>query len=63
MRPRTGNYATGERNGAAKLYAVDIPIIRRKLKEGKAVRAIAREFGVGRTAIKKIRDNETWRDV
>ena len=57
------NYARGEENGMSKLYAQDIPTIRRKLAEGAAVRAVAREFNVTPIAIRKIRNGETWRHV
>jgi DNA-binding NarL/FixJ family response regulator len=59
---QNGN-ATGERNGSSVLLASDIPVIRRRLAEGEAVKAIARGYGVAPSTIRKIRDGKTWRDV
>lgn len=58
-----GRTAAGERQGSAKLTALDVKLIRRLQKEGWAQRALGRKFGVVQGTIGYIIRNETWKDV
>ncbi|MFE0763695.1 hypothetical protein [Streptomyces smyrnaeus] len=50
----------GQHVGSAKLEAWQVQEIRRLLTCGKPIRAIADQYGVGRTAIHSIRTGRTW---
>ncbi len=50
----------GESNGASKLRASDVPIIRQMLREGRTQATIARQFGVSQTAISAIKRGKVW---
>lgn len=50
----------GERHARAKLSAVDVRDVRARLAEGETCNAIAKRFGVGQTAISKIKTGERW---
>lgn len=52
----------GEKNRQAKLRNKDIPSIRRSLKSGVRVSAIAKQYGVSSSAITLIERGITWRD-
>jgi hypothetical protein len=54
--------AKGERNGNAKLTADDVRAIRRRWP-GETQAALAREFGVWKTAIHKIVHREHWQEI
>lgn len=53
----------GERNGNAKLTEWHVRIMRRLFREGKTKTQIAREFGVGDTAVHKIVTGKRWRNL
>jgi hypothetical protein len=57
---RTVFRGCGERNGNAVLKEIDIPIIRKLLKEGKTQKSIAEKFGVRQAAISSIATGDTW---
>jgi hypothetical protein len=54
------NYPIGSRCGTAKLTEQDIPYIRQSTE---GVTALARKFGVGRTAIRRVRSGRGWKHV
>lgn len=56
-----GTKAEGESNGQAKLTADQVSKIKAKLASGSTQRAIAKEFGVSRSAILHINLGTTWR--
>lgn len=53
--------AQGEAVNTAKLKASDIPVIRDRFSQGDTVSAVARDYGVDRRTVRKIRDGQTWR--
>ena len=53
----------GERNPGAKLTAEIVREIRRRISAGESRKALAKEYGVGTSAIGKIHRNERWREV
>lgn len=53
----------GELNHAAKLYAVDIPVIRRLAREGTSQRELGRRFRVSHKAIGKVLNRQTWTHI
>lgn len=53
----------GDRHAMAKLNSADVLVIAERLKGGESSAALGREFGVGRTAIVKIKVGETWSSV
>lgn len=53
----------GEKNGASKLTASKVKCIRRLFKEGASKRKLSLSFGVDRKTVRKIINNETWRNV
>lgn len=53
----------GEDNVSSKLYAVDIPIIRRMLREGISQRSIGARFNVSHKTINKIALGRTWAHI
>ena len=55
--------ARGSRAGRAQLTEQDIPAIRERLSSGESVMSIARAFGIGRGAIRAIKDDKTWRHI
>jgi hypothetical protein len=55
-----GKTAHGERNGLAKLTAVDVIAIRVRLKAGEPGISIAKDFGVTPANISQIRLRHTW---
>jgi hypothetical protein len=56
-----GTILRGEKNPAHKLTPDEVAEIRRRLKTQSAgITAIAKEFCVGRTAIRRIKHGETW---
>ena len=54
------DYAVGERHGLAKLTAEKVRAIR---AASESSRAIARQFGVDKSTILRIRNRETWRHL
>jgi hypothetical protein len=50
----------GERSGTAKLTNEQVYEIRARSRGGERLIALAREFGVGDSAIAKIRDGQSW---
>lgn len=55
-----GTHPSGERNGNAELTAADVTAIRTDLAAGRSRKAIAEEYGVGRTTIDALATGETW---
>lgn len=55
-----GHKARGSKQGKAKLTEADIPKI---LADSRAIRKIARDYGVGSTSIWLIKNGVTWRHV
>lgn len=53
----------GERCHSAKLSESDVRVIRRRVLQGEPMRSIAREYGVGKTAISDIITRHTWAHV
>lgn len=62
-RKRHGTEPFGERHPMRKLGVAQVAEIRRRLAEGDGPSSLAREFGVSRNAIARIRRNEIWRQV
>jgi hypothetical protein len=68
-RVRDGTDNSGERNGSAKLSAVDVMVLRSlNLVDGdgnrdytKSIASLARQFGVGWTAVYNAINGDTWR--
>lgn len=60
VRKGRGRGGRGEKHGASKLRAADIPSIR---MDTRSYAAIGRDYGVGRTAIASVKLGETWRHV
>lgn len=52
--------ARGERHGRAKLTEEQVIIIR---TNGKSVRSTAREFGISRATVRRIRDRILWSHI
>lgn len=61
-RVERGRSATGPRHGQRKLAVEQVVMIRRRIKAGDPMKAIARDFGISDTAVRKIRDGKTWRE-
>lgn len=58
---RTGlKSANGEKNSHAKLTEKDVLEIRKRLKNGESGSALAREYGVQKTAISRIKLRKSW---
>lgn len=55
--------ARGERQGAAKLTAEDVVVIRRRLAAGEHQRVVASDYGVTQNAVWSIKKRLTWRHV
>lgn len=53
----------GEFNGRARLTPDDVRSIRKRAAAGASQRKLAREFGVGQTAISRIVQRKSWRNV
>lgn len=53
----------GEASSKAKLRDADIPVIRNRLAAGETQTAIARDYGVFKTAISKVAAGKTWSHV
>lgn len=53
----------GDRHAMAKLNSAEVLVIAERLKSGESSAALGREFGVGRTAIVKIKLGESWSSV
>jgi hypothetical protein len=58
-----GTHLRGNANGSAKLTEADIPRIFDAHSSGETSSAIARRFGVGRTAIAEVLCGHTWHHV
>lgn len=56
---RNGRIARGERTGTAKLSEADVIAIRRR-HPGESLRALAREYGVSHTAIRRAANGMKW---
>jgi hypothetical protein len=56
-------FPRGERHGQAKLTAAQVQEIRRLLRAGRSMAAIARQFNVREGTIGFIRDGKTWRSL
>jgi hypothetical protein len=54
-------HRSGETHGQARLTQAQVDEIRRRAAKGETDTALAREFGVGRTAINRIRHGVRWR--
>lgn len=61
IRHGTGN--AGERHPLAKLTAADVLAIRAELAAGRLPAHIAKDYGVGRAQIGRIRHGKSWRSV
>jgi hypothetical protein len=59
---RHGRQPRGERTGAARLTEADVRAIRQRLPTS-TTRALAAEYGVSHTAIRKAANGEKWRHV
>lgn len=57
------SYPRGEAHGGAKITAAVAAAIKQSHCRGTAIRALAREFGLARSTIKKIVTGKTWRHV
>lgn len=55
--------ASGVRHGSRKLTIEQLVVIRQRIAADETMEAIARDFGVTHTAIRKIRNGVTWREV
>ena len=53
----------GSENGQAKFSEADIPTIRSRVRRGERHRDVAKDFGVGKTAITDIMSGRTWAHV
>lgn len=53
----------GERNGRAKLTAVDVSLIRKLASKGLRQRELAEMFSVGKTTVGMLLRGETWRNA
>ncbi|MDE2105818.1 MAG: HNH endonuclease [Patescibacteria group bacterium] len=53
----------GDKSNVAKLSSKDIPLIRKRIKDGETCYSIAREYGVTGEAILAIKHNRTWQSV
>lgn len=58
-----GDLPKGEKNAAAKIKEIDIPIIRFRIKNGDACYAIARDYSVTGEAILAIKHGRAWKHV
>lgn len=57
---RKGRAAKGGKNGTSKLCAMDIPKIRKRLRDGESQGNVARSLGVDQTTIWAIAHGKTW---
>lgn len=55
-----GTVPRGDNHPIAKLREADIPHIRRAMREGVSLSAVARQYGVSHKTISFIRDGVTW---
>lgn len=55
--------ARGERNGRAKLSAVQAREIIRRYHAGESQRSLAKAFGLAMSSIQRIRSGEYWKDI
>lgn len=58
-----GRSAAGERNGRAKLTALQVAAIVARLADGEAQASLAREYGVSPRAIQWIRKGRNWQSA
>lgn len=62
-RTRHGTENTGERNGRAKLTAVQAAVVCRRARRGENMAALGREFGIATSHVLRIRDGQKWRSA
>lgn len=55
-----GTDCRGEKNSQSKLTGADVQRIRLLSKQGRSSRSVARQFGVEKTTVMRVRSRQTW---